>query len=119
VLEEACRVGENRVRIRIRTDRQKESAASALRGRIRRSSSGGLCLRDESRGKLGEAVTTTGYIQNRSRDKVSAHERYFRTKPNLRHLQVFGSIAYVHIPKEKWKKLDVKTRKVHPSRLFG
>jgi hypothetical protein len=55
-----------------------------------------------------EAVRTTVYIQNRSRDKVSAHERYFGTKPNLRHLRVFGSIAYEHIPKEKRKKLDVK-----------
>jgi hypothetical protein len=58
-----------------------------------------------------EAVRTAVYIQNRIGDKVSAHERYFRTKPDLRHLQVFGSIAYLHIPKEKRKKLDAKAEK--------
>ena len=30
-----------------------------------------------------EAVRTAVYIQNRIRDKVSAHELYFKTKPNL------------------------------------
>jgi hypothetical protein len=58
-----------------------------------------------------EAVRTTVYIQNRIRDKVLAHERYFGTKPNLRHLRVFGSIAYKHVPKEKRKKLDAKAEK--------
>jgi hypothetical protein len=58
-----------------------------------------------------EAVRTAVYIQNRIGDKVSAYERYFGTKPNLRHLRVFDSIAYVHIPKEKQKKLDTKAEK--------
>ena len=58
-----------------------------------------------------EAVRTAMYIQNRIGDKVSAHELYFGTKPNLRHLRVFGSIAYVHVPKEKRRKLDVKVEK--------
>ena len=38
------------------------------------------------------------------------HE-YFKKKPNLAHLRVFGSIAYVQVPKEKWRKLDAKTKK--------
>ena len=42
---------------------------------------------------------------------MSAHELYFGTKTNLRHLRVFGSIAYVHVPKEKWKKLEAKAEK--------
>ena len=42
---------------------------------------------------------------------MSAHELYFGTKPNLRHLRVFGSIAYVHVPKEKRRKLDAKAEK--------
>jgi hypothetical protein len=58
-----------------------------------------------------EAVRTAVYIQNRIGDEVSPHEQYFGTKANLRHLRVFGSIAYVHIPKEKRKKLDVKAEK--------
>ena len=51
------------------------------------------------------------YIQNWIGDKVSAHELYFGTKPNLQHLRVFGSIAYVHVPKEKRRKLDSKAEK--------
>ena len=58
-----------------------------------------------------EAVRTAVYIQNRIGDKVSAHELYFGTKPNLRHLRVFGSIAYVHVSKEKRRKLDAKAEK--------
>ena len=42
---------------------------------------------------------------------MSAHKLYFGTKPNLRHLRVFGSITYVHVPKEKWRKLDAKAEK--------
>ena len=46
-----------------------------------------------------EAVSTAVYIQNRIRDKVSAYELYF------------GSIAYVHVPKEKRRKLEAKAEK--------
>ena len=42
---------------------------------------------------------------------MSAHELYFGTKPNFRHLRVFGRIAYVHVPKEKRRKLDTKAEK--------
>ena len=42
--------------------------------------------------------------------KVSTHELYFGCKPNLKHMRVFGSIAYVHVSDEK-KKLDVKSEK--------
>ena len=58
-----------------------------------------------------EAVRTAVYIQNQIGDKVSAHELYFGTKPDLRHLRVFGSIAYVHVPKEKRRKMNVKAEK--------
>ena len=39
-----------------------------------------------------EAVRTAVYIQNWIGDKVSAHELYFGTKPNLRHLMVLLSV---------------------------
>ena len=42
---------------------------------------------------------------------MSPHELYFGKKPNLAHLRVFGSIAYVHVPKEKRKKLDATVEK--------
>jgi hypothetical protein len=70
-------------------------------------------LKEKSMPKFywAEAVRTAVYIHNQIGDKVLAHERYFGTKPNLRHLRVFGGIAYVHIPKEMRKKLDAKAEK--------
>ena len=58
-----------------------------------------------------EAVRTAVYIQNRIGEKMLTHEMYFGRKSNLRHLRVFGSIAYVHVPKEKRRKLDAKSEK--------
>ena len=58
-----------------------------------------------------EAVRIAVYIHNRIGDKVSTHELYFGRKPNLRHLRVMGSIPYVHIPDEKRRKLDPKSKK--------
>ena len=58
-----------------------------------------------------KAVPIVVYIQNRIREKVSAHKLYFGKKPNLRHLRVFESIAYVHIPNQKRRKLDPKSEK--------
>jgi hypothetical protein len=63
-----------------------------------------------------EAVKAAMYIQNRIGDKVSPYEQYFGTKPNLRHLRVFGSIAYT---KGKAKEAGRESREVHLSRLFG
>ena len=42
---------------------------------------------------------------------MSPHELYFGKKPNLGHLRVFGSIACVHVPKEKRRNLDAKAEK--------
>ena len=61
-----------------------------------------------------KAIWTTVYIQNQISvhgGKVLAHELYFRHKPNLKHLKVFDNIAYVHVPYEKWKKLDAELEK--------
>lgn len=33
-------------------------------------------------------------------------------KPNLQHIRIFGSIGYVHVPKEKRRKLDKKSVKM-------
>ena len=55
-----------------------------------------------------EVVRTADYIQNRIGEKVLTHALYFERKSNLnRHLRVFGSIVYMHVPKEKRRKLDV------------
>ena len=57
------------------------------------------------------AVRTAVYNQNQIGEKLSAHELYFGRKPNLRHLRVFGSIAYVHVPNEMGRKLDPNLEK--------
>ena len=60
-----------------------------------------------------KAVTTTFYLQNRTcaNGGVSPHKLFFGKKQNLAHLRVFDSIAYVHMPKEKRRKLDAKAEK--------
>ena len=60
-----------------------------------------------------EAVRITVYLQNQTFAKggVSPHELYFGKKPNLGHLRVFDNIAYVHVPKEKRRKLYAKAKK--------
>ena len=42
---------------------------------------------------------------------MSLHELYFRKKPNLGHLRKFSNIAYLHVLKEKCRKLDAKEEK--------
>ena len=38
-------------------------------------------------------------------------EVWIGKKPSLSHLRVFGCVAYVHVPKEKRTKLDIKSEK--------
>ena len=60
-------------------------------------------------------MRTVVYLQNRtSANKgVSPHELYFGKilKSNLAHLRVFGSVTYVHVPKNRRRKLDAKAEK--------
>ena len=42
---------------------------------------------------------------------MSPHDLYFGKKLNQGHLRVFNNIAYVYVPKEKRRKLDVKAEK--------
>ncbi|OIT30751.1 retrovirus-related pol polyprotein from transposon tnt 1-94 [Nicotiana attenuata] len=41
----------------------------------------------------------------------SPYELMFGEKPSVKHLRVFGSICYVHIPDYHQSKLDAKARK--------
>ena len=41
----------------------------------------------------------------------TAYEAWFKTKPKVDHLRVFGCINYSHIPKENQEKLDGKGEK--------
>jgi len=61
-----------------------------------------------------EAVGCSVYIHNRLLDRqspeVTAFERIFKRKPDLTHLRVFGSTAYVQIPKSARKVWDPKAK---------
>ena len=43
--------------------------------------------------------------------EVTPSEFFYGKKPDLSHVGIFGSIAYVHIPDEKRQKLDPKSEK--------
>ena len=62
-----------------------------------------------------EAVACTVYVSNRSPTKslkdVTPQEAWSRQKPSVSHLRVFGSIAYVHVPKQERSKLDDRSEK--------
>ncbi|GAB1862403.1 hypothetical protein CAJAP_03482 [Camponotus japonicus] len=62
----------------------------------------------------GEAVCTANYLQNRLYTKVTGttpFERWYKKKPSLQHIHVFGSEVYAHVPKELRRKLDEKAKK--------
>lgn len=59
-----------------------------------------------------EAVVTAGFLINRvpcRSQNRSPEEIWSGRRPNLKFLRVFGCPALVHIPKEKRRKLDVKS----------
>ena len=62
-----------------------------------------------------EAVCTAVIIRNRSPtvavDNMTPNECFYGSKPDVSHFKVFGSKAYVHVPKENRKKWDSKTKK--------
>jgi Reverse transcriptase (RNA-dependent DNA polymerase) len=60
----------------------------------------------------GEAFRSANYIRNRSPVKGKAAtpwELFFKQKPDVSNLRVWGSKAYVHIPAEHRRKLDFKS----------
>ena len=60
-----------------------------------------------------EAVSTAAYLRNRSPTSSfkgeTPYSRWYKVKPDVGHLRVFGSDVYVHIPDEKRQKLDSKS----------
>ncbi|MCO5587680.1 hypothetical protein L7F22_041631 [Adiantum nelumboides] len=63
-----------------------------------------------------EACNTAVYIQNCSPthalQDMTPFQAYYGRKPTVSHFRVFGCSAFVHIPKEKRRKLDFKSRKL-------
>lgn len=63
----------------------------------------------------GEAILTATYLQNRLPSRSigkTPYELWWGRKPDLSHLRVFGSEAFVHVPDTKRKKMDSKARKL-------
>lgn len=61
-----------------------------------------------------EAVNCATYVLNRiagSTVTTTPYETWYGKKPNIEHLRVFGSSAFVHIPKEDRQKLDAKSER--------
>lgn len=74
-------------------------------------------LRDADMDKRywGEAVHTANYLLNRlpcSATGKTPYELWYGERPDYKHLRIFGSTAYVHVPKEKRKKLDQKSHRM-------
>ena len=64
----------------------------------------------------GEIIRSVTYLTNRSpsvaiKADSTPHELWFGSKPSLRHIRKLGSLAYVHVPKEKRRKLDDRGEK--------
>ncbi|KAI5325793.1 hypothetical protein L3X38_034867 [Prunus dulcis] len=57
-----------------------------------------------------EAVNTAVYLQNRSPtsavDNSTPFEKFSGRKPGVKHLRIFGSLCYIHIPTQKRHKLE-------------
>jgi hypothetical protein len=62
-----------------------------------------------------EAVYTSVYLQNRLSTKAvkdkTPIEVWSGLKPTAKHLKVFGSLCYIHVPDQKRSKLDNKAEK--------
>ena len=61
-----------------------------------------------------EAVNTAIYVLNKTvwtADGVTPYEMWVGKTPNLKHLRIFGSEAFVHIPKQFTQKFDARAKK--------
>jgi len=56
------------------------------------------------------AVSVAVYLKNRTPMRSvfskTPYKAWYGMKPILKHIHVFGCLAFIHIPKEKRKKLD-------------
>ena len=62
-----------------------------------------------------EAVECAIYVQNRcphaKLDDQTPQEAWSGQKPTISHLKVFGSVAYAHVPDQRRKKLEDKSKR--------
>ena len=61
-----------------------------------------------------EAMSTAVYLRNQSPTKavkgMTPHEAFHGNKPNVKHLRVFGCVAFAHMAKDEQKKFDIVAR---------
>ena len=61
-----------------------------------------------------EIASTVVYLKNRSPTRalknITPYEAWYNEKPDLSHLCIIGTTAYIHIPKELRKKLDFNAK---------
>jgi hypothetical protein len=64
----------------------------------------------------GEAIACAVYTLNRVSTKTAPntpYQNWFGTKPDVSNLRIFGSTAYIHVPKAERRKLDSKSVTCH------
>jgi hypothetical protein len=63
----------------------------------------------------GEAAMAVVYVQNRSPHRIlkdmTPEEAFSGKKPSVEHLRIFGCPVYIHVPKDKRKKLEPSGKK--------
>ena len=63
----------------------------------------------------GEAVMADIYVQDRSPHRIlknmTPEEAFYRKKPSVEHQRIFGCPVYIHVPKDKRKKLEPSRKK--------
>lgn len=62
-----------------------------------------------------EASNTAVYLMNRAgsgQNNVTPYELWIKAKPNLDHIRIFGSEAYVNIPKQLTTKFDARAKRM-------
>jgi hypothetical protein len=68
----------------------------------------------------GEAIQTATYTLNRTYSWLqplsTPYERWFGQKLSLAHMRIFGCDTFIHVPKDKRKKLESKS---HPRMFLG
>ena len=67
-----------------------------------------------SKSYYGEAISTAAFLRNRCTTRTTGHgksplELWTQEKALFKNLKVFECHAYVHVPKEKRSKLDVRS----------
>jgi hypothetical protein len=63
----------------------------------------------------GEAIMIVIYIQNKSPHHIlknmTPEEAFYGKNPSVEHLRIFGFHVYIHVPKDKTKKLEPSGKK--------